>query len=147
MKQKIIIGAIATVTAILITIALIARAPKTNCNNPDFAQYISAYTDGAIGKTQSIKVILNSSIADSINRNIPASKLIKIYPKVNGQCKFTDERTIEFIPDTKLSSGKEYVVEFELGKLIKVSKKLKDFVFPIQVIPQDIKIIIEEIKC
>ena len=120
MKKKIMIGAVALVVLIIIIIAIVAHAPKVNCNDPGFAPYISAYTDGTVSKTQPIRVVLNSELAEKVNRNADADGLIKVYPKANGKCVFVDERTIEFTPDGNFSSGKDYVFSFNLGKIADV---------------------------
>lgn len=144
MKKKIIFGAVLLVAIIIIIIAIVAHAPKVNCNDPGFAPYISAYTDGTVSKSQPIKVVLNSELAGKINRDAKPDNLIKSYPKVNGKCAFIDDRTIEFTPDGSFSSGKNYVFAFNLGKIADVPDNLEKFVFPVSIIHQDLKVSIDE---
>ena len=54
-KKKILLGALALVTVIIVIIAIVAHSPKVNCNDPGFAPYISAYTDGTVSKKQPSK--------------------------------------------------------------------------------------------
>ena len=145
MKKKILLGALALVTIIIVVIAIVARAPKVNCNDPGFAPYISAYTDGTVSKKQTIKVVLNSQLAESIDRSVNPDKLIKTYPSVNGKCAFVDDRTIEFTPETNFASGKNYTFAFNLGKIAKdIPGDYKKFVFPVSIIQQDMRVTIDE---
>ncbi len=144
MKKKILLGAVALVTLIIIIIAIVAHAPKVNCNDPGFAPYVSAYTDGTVSKKQTIKVVLNSQLAESIDRNANPDKLIRAYPKVAGKCAFVDDRTIEFTPDDAFTSGKDYVFALNLGKIADVPGDYKKFVFPVSIIRQDMKVTIDE---
>ena len=143
-KKKILIGALALVTVIIVIIAIIAHAPKVNCNDPGFAPYISAYTDGTVSKKQTIKVVLNSQLAESIDRSVNPEKLIKTYPSVKGKSAFVDDRTIEFTPETSFASGRDYVFAFNLGKIADVPGDFKKFVFPVSIIHQDMKVSIDE---
>ena len=144
-KKQIILAAVCALTVIIIvTIALKGSKPKINSSEPEFAQYISAYTNGAINKNSSVKVIINSTLAEKIGKNVKADDLIKIYPSISGECKFTDERTIEFTPKAGFRNDKEYIAEFNLKKLIDTGNdKLDKFVFGFSVITQDMRIIIE----
>ena len=144
-KQKIIIAVCSVFVIGLLIMALVNSKPDVNCTNPEFANYISAYTEGTISKNSTIRVILNSELAEKIDKQAKAAEgLIKIYPKVKGSSKFVDDRTIEFTPEQSFSSGKEYVAEFNLGKITEVDKAQKKFVFPFSIIKQDLKVVIEE---
>ncbi len=144
-KKQIILMAVCALAVItIVTIAIKGSKPKINSSEPEFAQYISAYTNGAINKNSTIKVIINSTLAEKIGKNVKADDLIKIYPSISGECKFTDERTIEFTPKTNLRNDKEYIAEFNLKKLIDTGNdKLDKFVFGFSVITQDMRILIE----
>ncbi len=145
MKKKITIASVAALVILIVVMMIVSHTPKENCNNPEFAGYISAYTEGPISKGASIKVVLNSSVADSIDRNkIDASELITIYPKIKGTTRFADERTIEFTPERPFTSGKKYIVKFRLYKIADVKRSIKRLVFPVQVIAQDLKVNIDE---
>ena len=143
-KKQIALGAITLVLLAIVVIAIVAHAPKVNCNNPDFASYISAYTEGTVSKMQTVKVVLNSSIVEGIDRSVDPDKLLTIYPTVKGKSKFLDERTIEFTPDAGFASGKKYVFAFNLGKIADVPGELKRFVFPVSIIKQDLKVTVDE---
>lgn len=144
-KKQIIILAICSVIVIfMVTMAIINSKPDINCKNPKFAEYISAYTEGTISKNSSIKIILNSELAEKIDRNAKVENLIRIYPKVSGTSKFIDDRTIEFTPTLEFRSGKEYIAEFKLGRLTKMEKGFRRFVFPFSTIKQDLKVLIDD---
>lgn len=143
-KKKILLGVLALITIIIVVIAIIAHKPKVNCNDPGFAPYISAYTDGTVSKKQPIKVVLNSQLAESIDRSVNPDNLIKAYPSISGKCTFVDDRTIEFTPEYGFASGKDYVFALNLGKIADVPGDFKKFVFPVSIIRQDMKVTIDE---
>ncbi|MBR2104119.1 MAG: hypothetical protein IJ933_02420 [Bacteroidales bacterium] len=89
-------------------------------------------------------MVLNSELADKIDRSLNPDKLFKAYPKANGKCAFVDDRTIEFTPDNSFISGKDYVFAFNLGKIADVPGDYKQFVFPVSIIRQDMKVVIDE---
>jgi|GEM_PF-2777266 len=143
-KKKILLGVLALITIIIVVIAIIAHKPKVNCNDPGFAPYISAYTDGTVSKKQPVKVVLNSQLAESIDRSVNPDNLIKAYPFIGGKCTFVDDRTIEFTPEYGFASGKDYVFALNLGKIADVPGDFKKFVFPVSIIRQDMKVTIDE---
>lgn len=143
--KNILLISAAVILAVLVVMGILTKKPAPNCGNPEFAEYISAYTEGTISKGSSIKVVLNSSIADSINKDmIEVDKLFTLYPSTKGTTKFLDERTIEFTPDKPLSSDTKYIVKFRLYKICSPKHSLKRFVFPVSVIAQDMKLNIDE---
>lgn len=144
-KKILSISAIAGLAVLLVLMAIVSHTPTPNCNNHEFAGYVSAYTEGPISKGGTIKVVLNSALADSIDRQkIDANELITVYPKINGSTKFLDERTIEFSPERPFISGKKYTVKFRLYKIADVKRSIKSLIFPVQVIAQDLKVNIDE---
>ncbi len=145
MKSKILLAVAAIIAIGIIALAIAVHSPEPNCQNPQFAQYISAYTESPVSKASTIKVVLNSSIADSLDiSKMDPSKLIKVYPNIEGTTRFADERTIEFTPKEALQSGFKYIVELKLRKITKVPGDLKSFVFAVSTIAQDIKVNIDD---
>lgn len=143
-KRIIILGASLVVLGVILWAVLRGSKPEMNALDVEFARYISAYTNGMINKNSTVKVVLNSDLAQKIDKDAKAGDLIKFYPSVSGSCKFTDERTIEFTPEKGFKNSQDYVAEFNLGKLVKTDeKRLKKFVFGFSVIKQDMKVLIE----
>ncbi len=143
-KRIIILGASLVVLGVILWAVLRGSKPEINALDVEFARYISAYTNGMINKNSTVKVVLNSDLAQKIDKDAKAGDLIKFYPSVSGSCKFTDERTIEFTPEKGFKNSQDYVAEFNLGKLVKTDeKRLKKFVFGFSVIKQDMKVLIE----
>ncbi|MCQ2250664.1 MAG: MG2 domain-containing protein [Bacteroidales bacterium] len=145
MKTKIIVAIAAIVTIGIVALAIKVHSPEPNCQDPRFASYISAYTESPVSKASTIKVVLNSSLADSLDiSKIDMKKVLRIYPSIEGTTKFADERTIEFTPAEPLMSGHKYIVELRLRRIAKVPGDLRKFVFPVTTIAQDMKVNIED---
>ena len=107
-------------------------------NIADFYQYISAFTGGEISKNASIIVKLKQKLIEK--KDLKADDLFKFSPAVKGSLSFPDEYTIEFIPDEKLESGEDYLVDFKLEKLFEVDEKLKTMSFKFNVKELNIRI-------
>ncbi len=147
MKNKKIILYIAGLAAVITGIILITSNFKkrtVNANNPEFAKYITAYTSGVISKNDPLQIKLTSYVTDKIKdkKNLPEN-LFVIKPSTKGKYNLINN-TIEFIPEENLKSGKEYFVEFNLGKLIKVNNELKTFSFKFKTIKQAFDYYIEQ---
>ncbi len=108
--------------------------------DPAFSGYISAFTSGVVSNSTTIQIRLAESHPDAkINTRIE-NDLFDLSPNVEGDAVWLDDRTIEFRPNEKLSSGKLYEVEFYLSKLVDVPEKLKTLVFQLQVMKQSMQV-------
>jgi len=108
-KKAFLIGGVA-VTAIAIGVILffVLRKDKKKDINPEFAQYIAAYTSGTISKNGVIQVKLLSEIAQQVNKTKePNTNWFDFSPGISGKCYWADETTIEFKPDKPLPSDQE----------------------------------------
>ncbi len=101
-----------------------------------YTQYISAYTSGITGINDDIRIDLNS-IPKAVNPDQLPSDLIQTDPSVSGKTRLTDGHTLIFHPDKPLRSGQSYNVTFNLGSLLVVPEKLKQFTFGIKTIDAD----------
>ncbi len=139
MKNKKIFLYIAGLAVIITAIVLITTHFKkrtVNADNPEFAKYITAYTSGVISKNDPVKIKLTSSVTDKIkNKEHLSDDIIDLKPSVKGKVNLINN-TIEFTPEESLKSGKEYFVEFNLGKLTKVPGELETFNFKFKTIKQ-----------
>lgn len=109
-----------------------------------FSAYVSAYTAGVISKTSPIRIQLTQEVADSGKIGMPTEKaLFKLSPDVPGKAFYADTRTIEFRPDNHLASGKEYVVSFNLGKVVEVPSAMATLQYSLRTMPQNFQVAVE----
>lgn len=94
-----------------------------------FKEYISGFTSGYIAADEPIRVILNTTLSEEKTKNISASNLFEISPKVDGKLVFS-EGEVQFVPEKKLKPNEQYFVTFNLFRLFDVkNKKLERFRF------------------
>lgn len=105
---------------------------------PKFAEYVTALTTGVISSESTIKVILASN-AQRLNEDEGTieDKIFSFDPKIEGTSRWLDYRTIEFIPNEKLTSGTVYNAEINLGKLIQIEPESNKLEFNFQVVKQN----------
>lgn len=108
--------------------------------NPEFANYISAFTTGYISSSSSIKIKLSNELNTSTELNTAINeKLISFSPEIEGTLFWKDAQNLEFKPNKRLTPGQKYKVTFHLNKLIEVKKELKEFNFSFEVIQQSVQ--------
>ena len=107
--------------------------------NPEFAQYISAYTSGIVSRESSIKIMLSDEAAKAIvSEGQTIGDIIRFNPAIEGKAVFVSDRMIEFTPKNLLKSGTEYTAYFDLGKMTKMPQGLEEFNFQFKTIEQDL---------
>ena len=105
----------------------------------EFIPFISAHTGRVIQSTSSIRIELAEEQADVEPQAEIKEKLFSFSPSIKGKTYWKSNRVIEFVPEENaLVCGKTYQTEFQLGKVLKVDKRLKVFRFSFKV---------EEKKC
>ncbi|MGB1040622.1 MAG: MG2 domain-containing protein, partial [Flavobacteriales bacterium] len=110
-------------------------------NNQAFSSFISAYTAGMISKESAIRIKLTESIGDEIDLTKPLDKKVfKFSPSLDGETRWIDNRTLEFIPKNGLKAGTTYTANFNLSELKKVPKELSVFVFNFRTIAQNFEV-------
>lgn len=109
--------------------------------DPEFGQYISAYSSGIVSNQSGILIQL---AADHPEKKEPLveeeRELFSVEPAVKGKVYWNDARTLEFKPDERLRSNTEYVVTFHLSELMDVPDQYGDFVFQIKTREQSLDI-------
>ena len=112
-------------------------------DDTQFMEYISSYPQSRISLHAAIRVVLSHPSDKAKPGQREEETFFTMDPKVEGSTFWVDNRTIEFQPATALERGKEYQVTFELGKLVDLDGRddLKQFVFPVEVIRQNIYVI------
>lgn len=115
--------------------------------NPEFAQYISAFTTGYISSGSSIKIKFTSQILESVPLNIPIEEnLFEFEDHIEGTAYWTDVQTIEFRPKNRMQAGKSYHGKFHLYKLVEVKSDLKEFEFDFKIVNQSLKVEFSNLK-
>jgi uncharacterized protein YfaS (alpha-2-macroglobulin family) len=115
--------------------------------DPEFTSYVSAFTSGQVSKESNIMIRLMADYPEEIIANESVKdKLFKFQPALKGMAYWTDQRTIEFVPENSLKSGTVYNVLFHLGKVSEVPDHLKTFEFQFQTIAQTFSVHLEPLK-
>ena len=115
--------------------------------NPEFANYISAFTTGYISSNSSIKIKLSNELNTPTELNTEIKdKLISFSPEIEGTLIWKDAQNLEFKPKARLTPGQKYKATFHLNNLIEVKKELKEFDFSFEVIQQSVQFNPNELK-
>jgi uncharacterized protein YfaS (alpha-2-macroglobulin family) len=103
---------------------------KTRVIDPEFSEYIAAFTYGTVSSASDIQVELTQDMPSvELDKELDAD-LFEFSPSVKGKAFWTSSRRIKFVPDAgELKNGQEYHVWFKLGKLMKVENKFEEFHF------------------
>jgi len=121
---------------------------EQNKINPEFAQYISAFTTGYISSGSTIKIKFASELQQNVELNTPVKeKLFSFEPEIAGDAVWLDGQTIEFRPKDRLAAGQLFKASFHLDKLLDVKDDLKEFNFLFQVVKQSARVEVNNIKC
>ena len=75
--------------------------------DPAFTGYISAFTSGIISNGSSIKIRLMEEQDVELHEAIE-EELFEFSPDIKGEANWIDKRTIEFLPEGLLPSGKRF---------------------------------------
>jgi uncharacterized protein YfaS (alpha-2-macroglobulin family) len=110
-------------------------------NITDFNEYIATYTRGNIPTKSEITVVLKKPQEDwTIGKELSAD-LLTIKPAVEGKIIAKNNRTLSFVPSSKLKNDTEYNIDFHLSKIVPVKNdKLKHFSFKVKTIKQDFSV-------
>ncbi|HEX7413329.1 MAG TPA: hypothetical protein VF411_04725, partial [Bacteroidia bacterium] len=109
--------------------------------NPEFAQYISAFTTGYISSGSTVKIKFASELKQSVELNTPVKeKLFSFEPEIAGDAFWIDGQTMEFRPKERLPAGQLYKASFHLNKLLEVKDDLKQFDFLFQTVKQSARV-------
>lgn len=116
--------------------------------NPEFTEYISAFTSGYISSGSTIKVKFASQLIENVITHQPLSEAYFTFDEdIEGITSWLDEQTLEFKPKNRLEPGKVFNATLHLGKLIDVKKELSEFKFKFKIVNQSIKVEFNELKC
>ena len=135
-----------------ITLALIATVFLFSCGtrdskkqkriNPEFGNYISAFTSGVISAESVIKIKLHDKVSGEFKVGEQLDMdLFKFSPKIKGAAFLTNEKSIDFRPEEPLIPGQTYEAEFKLFKLFDVNNNLKVFEFQFRTIDRSFNVV------
>ncbi len=120
---------------------------KFQKTNPEFAQYISAFTTGYISSGSTIKIKFTSQIIENVTLNTPVEEeLFSFDNDIEGEAYWIDTQTLEFRPKERLKAGEAYSGTFYLHKLLEVKDELKKFEFQFKVVTQSMKVEFNDLK-
>lgn len=110
--------------------------------NPEFRQYISAFTSGVISKSDHIRIRLATPHPHAVPGGEVDDDLFSFSPRIKGSATWIDEQTIDYAPEKPLESGKIFNAKFYLSKLVKVPSHLETFVFQFQTMKQYMSVVV-----
>lgn len=97
--------------------------------NQAYDNYLSAFTDGEISKTSSIRVVFQQEVTQNIKAPIYPNPF-RFEPALEGEAVWSDKHTIEFVPKNDLKSGQIYTAHLDLDQfLTDIPSDLAEFVF------------------
>jgi uncharacterized protein YfaS (alpha-2-macroglobulin family) len=143
-----VVGVIVVIAGVFYFNTSIGKKPTQNFVNPAFGEYIASYTAGVVSSLSTVRIVLAQDAVDSTQVGRESTvKLFDFSPGITGKTIWLDKRTVEFKPESRLSSGQLYEVSFSLSRLIEnLSSDLQTFEYTFQVIPQNFEVSIENIK-
>ncbi|MDG1913743.1 MAG: MG2 domain-containing protein [Crocinitomix sp.] len=113
--------------------------------NPEFAEYITAFTGGTVNTDATVKVQFNQNIAQDV-RDQDHSDAFTLQPYAKGAANWVDERTFEFVPDEPLIAGVRYKAALELEGIVEVDEGMEVFQFNFRTLERDMKVEIERFQ-
>lgn len=113
--------------------------------NPEFSEYVSAFTGGVIPSDGTIKVQFAREPETDLSEE-ELGGLFKISPEVDGEVVWVDERTIEFIPTESLMPGVLYKGELTLNEFLDVKDGFEVFAFNFRTQRQSFRLEIDQFQ-
>ncbi|MEZ5070817.1 MAG: hypothetical protein R2751_07570 [Bacteroidales bacterium] len=125
---------------LLVLLLLASCRESTKTGRPDidpgFTSYVSGFTTGVVSAASPVRVRLMNEIPDSLRKALTDPHLFKFKPSLQGQVRWSDAQTIEFVPDDLPGAGTGYQCEFQLGKILAVPPALQTLEFQFQIMKQ-----------
>ena len=126
------------ILVVLITAVFIFFHRKNQHSIREFSAYIDSYTAGVISKKSTIRVKLSNQVQVTHGQNEELKgNVFDFSPSVKGKAYWIDAQTIEFRPEKALDPDKNYLVDFNLGAVIKVPDDYRHFNFDFKTIKPD----------
>lgn len=133
-------GAAALLLAVVASYFYGQRKPEIIAYNPAFDAYLSAYTGGDISRKATIKVRFADDVAAGPNAPI-SEDMLAIEPSIEGQARWADSRTLEFVPKGELNPGQLYKATVAMPEAYpNIPKELEDFEFQFRARPRKVNV-------
>lgn len=108
--------------------------------------YIESFSSGYMSAYEPITIVFAQDLPGDILEMEPQSKWFSVSPKVDGDVKFIDENTLQFVPTEKLKQDQEYRITFQLHKVMDVPKDLREFRFAVHTYKQDFIVNLNDVQ-
>lgn len=115
--------------------------------NPEFSEYVSAFTGGIVPSGGAIKVQFNEEMSSDVRNRDDLSEIFQLYPEATGSVNWSDNRTIQFVPDEPLKSGTLYKASVEIAEFMDVKDGLETFEFNFTTKRKSFQFEIEQFAC
>ena len=114
--------------------------------NPEFAQFIGAFTGGTVKANDPIKIQFNESISKEV-READHSDVFEFEPYAEGAVEWVDDRTIAFQPAEPFVSGIRYKASVDISEIVETEKEeLEIFTFNFYTRKKNIKLEIDRFQ-
>jgi alpha-2-macroglobulin len=102
---------------------------------------ISAYTSGLISRESTIKIVFIEQMVDSSRLNLPLDESpFRFKPGLKGVVVWTDRRTLEFRPESRMPDGTDYEASLNLENIAETIRGRESFNFKFATIRQSFEI-------
>lgn len=137
MKKKLSISVTSIAVCLLMMNFFQSCSKKSGGIDPEFAQYISAFTYGVISPESYIQMeLMHEMPAVELNNEVK-EQLFSFSPSIKGKTYWINSTTVRFVPEAgELAPGKEYKAKFHLSKVLQVENQYKTFSFAFKVSEQ-----------
>lgn len=112
--------------------------------NPEFAQFVAAFTGGVVNTDASIRVQLNEPVAPE--ERVNGKDVFKLFPAVEGTTNWLDEQTIEFVPSESLKPGTRYKAQLDLASFLEVEDEFEIFEFNFRTLQKNFRFEIDRFQ-
>jgi len=109
-----------------------------------FQNIVTAHTSGVISRESSVRVRFTDEIADSAQFNVTLKRSpFSFEPRISGIALWTDARTLEFRPDSRLPGDVRYTAKVKLSDFTATDPGKETFQFEFSTMRQSFEISIE----
>ena len=112
-----------------------------------FQNIVTAYTSGVISRESAIRVRFAEEIADSSQFNVALERSpFSFEPRISGIALWTDARTLEFRPDSRLPGDVPYTAKVKLSDFMATDPDKEIFQFEFSTMRQSFEISIKGLE-
>lgn len=150
MSNQRLIASIAALasSAVVILFFSCGKTVKNEAFYQDLSQYIYAYTNGTIGRSEPVRVrFVNAAVsADQVGKPVdPAA--FSISPDVTGAAVWEDDRTMLLQPETPMKYGQQYHCKVGVGAIYKEAPAtVRSFEFDFRIRELNFDVVVDGIQ-